>query len=123
MQDTFLRLFRSGTRYEPRAPFRAFLMRIAKTVHLDWRRRRRGEVADPVEHDAERERRVVSEEEVLDLRTAVARLPEKLQAVVELSVRHGWSYARIARELSIPEGTVKSRMYHAVRRLRSELDG
>jgi len=125
VQDTFLRLFRATGRYEPRAPFRAFLIRIAKTVHLDWRRRRRVEVPRGSSPEAELEPSSATgaEDDLLDLRAAMDDLPEKLRAVVELSARRGWSYRRISHELSIPEGTVKSRMYHAVRRLRSELDG
>ena len=59
--------------------------------------------------------------EVLDLETAVSRLPGKLAEVIELSVRQGLSHREVAQRLGIPLGTVKSRMYLAVQRMRKEL--
>ena len=42
--------------------------------------------------------------------------------VVELSVHQGLSQAEVAERLGIPLGTVKSRMHHALRKLRGMLD-
>ena len=60
-------------------------------------------------------------DERLDLRAAVAALPEHLRLVIVLGVDEGLAYAEIAGVLGIPEGTVKSRMFHAVRALREAL--
>jgi RNA polymerase sigma factor (sigma-70 family) len=58
----------------------------------------------------------------LDLRNAVARLDRRDRALLVL---HYWQRATIAecaRELDIPEGTAKSRLNAALRRLRRELE-
>jgi len=45
----------------------------------------------------------------------------KLRDVVRLSVYEGLSHAEVAQRLDIPEGTVKSRLHHALRHLREAL--
>lgn len=52
---------------------------------------------------------------------AVERLPEEHRLVVELAFRQGLSYPEIAVILGIPTGTVKSRMFHAKRKLKELL--
>ena len=52
---------------------------------------------------------------------AVARLPEPFREVLELRLREELSYGQIAQVLEIPVGTVRSRLHHAVQRLRESL--
>lgn len=54
---------------------------------------------------------------------ALATLPPEQRAVVELTFYHGFSYREIAEIANCPVGTVKSRMFHARRKLREELSG
>jgi RNA polymerase sigma-70 factor (ECF subfamily) len=49
---------------------------------------------------------------------ALSRLPVEQRAVVELTYYHDCSYAEIANVLGCPVNTVKTRMFHARRRLR-----
>jgi RNA polymerase sigma-70 factor (ECF subfamily) len=53
---------------------------------------------------------------------AFRRLPPKLQVAATLALVEGQPYAEIADALDIPVGTVKSRVFRAVRALRKELD-
>lgn len=55
------------------------------------------------------------------VRWTLARLPQNEQEVVVLAFYQGFSYREIAQILGIPEGTVKSRMFQARRRLRALL--
>ena len=48
-------------------------------------------------------------------------LPEPQREVVFLTFYEGLSYGEIAGVLGIPEGTVKSRMFHAKRKLAEAL--
>lgn len=54
---------------------------------------------------------------------ALATLPPEQRAVVELTFYHGFSYREIAEIVDCPVGTVKTRMFHARRKLREELSG
>lgn len=54
---------------------------------------------------------------------ALATLSPEQRAVVELTFYHGFSYPEIAEIVDCPVGTVKSRMFHARRKLREELSG
>jgi RNA polymerase sigma-70 factor (ECF subfamily) len=124
VQETFLRLLGAADSYRPRAPFRAFLLRLARNALIDWRRRRavRPDLADG---DAPTQsllaRAGVPAADRLDLDQALDCLSAKLRAVVELSVRNGYSHVEIARLLDVPYGTVKTRMHWAVRKLREAL--
>lgn len=52
---------------------------------------------------------------------ALARLPAEQRAVLELTYYHGFSYPEIAEILGCPHNTVKTRMFHARRKLRTLL--
>lgn len=140
VQEVFLKLFRHADTYTPSGRFEAFAFRVARNAWIDRTRRRaarprlltgQGEAAEdeaPSEiarepapgpgPEALAERR----EEAGRVRTALARLSEAQRLVFELGVVQELPYAEISRLLDIPEGTVKSRMFHAVRRLREELE-
>ena len=52
-------------------------------------------------------------------REAVAQLPEHMRKTVNLVYRDQLKYGEVAESLSVPLGTVKSRMNNALRRLRA----
>jgi RNA polymerase sigma-70 factor (ECF subfamily) len=122
-QETFLRLYRSLDRYSPRAPFAAFLYTIARHAWVDWTRRSRRRETEPVEAIEAKEGPAtgIKVDDRLDLRAAVAALPDHLRLVVVLGIDEGLRYEEIGAVLGIPVGTVKSRMFHAVRALREAL--
>jgi len=133
-QDVFVKLYRGAASYEPRGRFDPFLFRVARNAWLDHLRSREseararsfdaGEAAegapdigpDPSERARDRE-------EAEGVRKAVSALPEGERLVVELGVFQGLRYVEIASILKIPVGTVKSRVFSAVRRLRGQLGG
>lgn len=55
------------------------------------------------------------------LQAALQALPPKLRAVLALREVEGLSYEEIAKAISIPTGTVMSRLYHARRQLAQKL--
>lgn len=131
-QEVFVRLVRYAPRYRQQDRLEAFCFRTARNVWIDNRRSRglrRGETTDtheqlarvsdgqpePIEPLARRE----EAERALAL---LHQLPEGQRLVFELGVISERPYPEIARELGIPVGTVKSRMFNAVRRLRELLE-
>jgi RNA polymerase sigma-70 factor (ECF subfamily) len=57
-----------------------------------------------------------------ELRRALATLPPEQRAVVELTYYHDYAYPEIAQILGCPVDTVKTRMFHARRKLRLLID-
>ena len=62
------------------------------------------------------------QERAVALWQAVDELPEAQREVVVLRYQQGFSYKEIAQTLEISEGTVKSRLFHAHRKLREQLE-
>ena len=135
-QDVFVNVYRSRARYQPTAKVRTYLYRIAHNLWIDHIRRHRhhqvsldaevGESAlrlvDVLKAPAEAEHDTGEDDRVRTrIQLAVAALPEGQREVFVLANNHGMKYQDIAQVLSIPEGTVKSRMHAAVLFLRDEL--
>jgi RNA polymerase sigma-70 factor, ECF subfamily len=125
-QDAFLAALVKLDQYDSARRFGPWLMRIVANAATDRRRRRKvrsavsldeGLVAGGARPD------VVAEREVLlgRLRAALAELPERRRIAVELFDVEGYSHAEIAQVLGIPEGTVRSEVFHARRKLRALL--
>lgn len=64
-----------------------------------------------------------STEEKMTIQQAIAALPEKQRAVILLAYYHDLPQDEIAHILSIPVGTVKSRMHAAMKSLKEQLKG
>ncbi len=125
-QDTFLRLYGYRMKYVLTAKFTTFLYLLARHAWADgvrklkrWRRASFPSDEGPWEvESADDVARIASR---LDLEEALARLSERLRPVVVMSVYQGLAYEEIAAALEIPIGTVKSRMFLALRRLKEDL--
>jgi len=125
-QDAFLGALVKLGQYDASRPFGPWLMRIVANAATDRGRRRRVRRAEPLDEglvaggqrpDAVAEREVLGER----LRQALAELPERRRMAVVLFDVEGYSHAEIAGILSMPEGTVRSEVFHARRRLRTLL--
>ena len=122
-QRTFLRLWRYRAHYEPQAKFTTFLFLLAGQESVDFFRAegRKAGLEEGFAQMAE----VAADSNVHaapaegdDVRRAVASLPPRLRDVVELGVFQDLPYADVAQILGIPVGTVKSRMFNALRKLK-----
>jgi len=126
VQETFMAALRSFHRFERGTNCRAWLIKI---MYHTLSKRRRGEgrlriVSDTEEQIAETVAfepttpHNITEGEVLQ---ALERLPQQFQEVVILSDVEDMTYKEIAAALSIPTGTVMSRLHRGRRLLRAEL--
>ncbi|MFC1453508.1 RNA polymerase sigma factor [Verrucomicrobiota bacterium] len=126
VQDTFIRLFRYRKRYRPSARFKTFLYLVARQVRIDYLRKadRKRRLSDTLRRQREVEQSAVGsvERRAGEAADALARLPDRMKEVVVLSIYQGLKYREIGKILRIPEGTVKSRMFNALRRLREIMD-
>lgn len=130
VQETVLRVWKQAPEV---ASMRAYLFQTARNIMIDMHRaagRRVTEVAE--EHDDAHARRdpletnpAVEIDRALDqmlVEDALARLQEAHRDVVLRLYYRRLTVAEAARELGVPEGTVKSRAFYAVRSLRAVLD-
>lgn len=129
VQETFLRILRHGARYDPSRPARPWIYTVAANIcrarfvkysralltaaDLD-RRAGNGHAPPTLAHASE-----IGEA----VRAAVAALSEEQRVVFVLARYQGLDYPEIAETVGIPVGSVKSRMYRAVRALRDRLKG
>ena len=126
VQETFVEALRSFHRFEKGTNCRAWLIRIM--YHLLSKRRREstrlhvvGDIDEQIAEAVVVEPAASGElagEEVLN---ALKRLPQHYQEVVILADVDDLSYKEIADALSIPAGTVMSRLHRGRSLLRSEL--
>ena len=112
-QDAFVRAFRFLRRYRAEAKFSTWLFTIARNCAMDElrraTRRRRTRHRAEVEADALAADQSIS----IEVKEAVAALPLDLREPVVLIDMLGLPYREVARMLSVPEGTVKSRVHRA----------
>lgn len=137
-QEVFVRLFKARARYSPDAAPNTFVFRIAKNLWIDVYRSKRARPEatsiDAADDDGDDDRAanlessarsplddLGREEDQQRLRAALLQLPEGQRAVLALAVGQSMKYERIADILSIPVGTVKSRVHAAVLNLRKLL--
>ena len=118
-QETFLRVHRRLATFRFRSKFSTWVFTIARNAGIDALRSRERRArlleqlppprlaGDPVER--------------VEVAAAVASLPEKLREAFVLVEVLGLSYQEAADMLGAPEGTVKSRVFSAMKRLREAL--
>jgi RNA polymerase sigma-70 factor (ECF subfamily) len=131
VQDAFLSLWRSGTRYDrTRGSVRSWILSVVHNRAVDTFRREATrsslQVGDEglaerlpsgelIEADAERR------DDAGRVRGALRDLPVDQREVIELSYFGGFTHLEIAEMLSLPPGTVKGRMRLGLSKLRIAL--
>jgi RNA polymerase sigma factor (sigma-70 family) len=120
LQETFLQAVRSADRLPGVTLPRAWLFGIARHVLARHYRGLADFVAQPeVETQAIDE--APEDQRLPAMREAIRQLAPELRETLELRLNDELSYDEIAGVLAIPIGTVRSRLHHAVRRLRFAL--
>jgi len=134
-QNTFLQFHQRLELYDAGRPVRPWLYTIATNQAIDTLRKNgrhdqvsldanpgydeeAGTFAELIEGKAtEPLEALIGAERRQWVRNAVSSLPERLRLVLILAYYQGLSYREIAEVLSVPVGTVKSRLHTAVSRL------
>ena len=127
-QETMVQIWRKAGQYDPsKAVPAAWIFRIARNLQIDRLRRRR---LHEVELTAEAERsddgeaeheRLIERPDADKLREMVDTLPAEQIEAVRMAFFEGLSHAEVAERLSIPLGTVKSRLRLAFGKLRTAM--
>jgi RNA polymerase sigma-70 factor, ECF subfamily len=122
VQEAFVIAWRRRATLREDAAFGPWLRRIVLRECLRWRRHPWVRWLTLTEHVVSKDHQP-GDTERLDVARAVARLPTQLRAVIFLHFFEDLTLNAVANELRIPEGTVKTRLYDALRRLGVSLAG
>ena len=119
--ETFWRIWRAHARFDPRQGFGPWARRIASHVAFDFLKRRARELTNPLTSEPARPPAFPDRYLETAIRHAFRELPLKLQVAARLSLVEERSSAEIAQALGISVPAVKSRIFRAIRHLRSTL--
>lgn len=121
-QETWIRVVRHATGYNPDFAFATWLFRIAWNLAMNHLGARRHEALPP-ESDAtpdpapHPEAQAITTAEQQRLRDGLRALPPALGELLALRYFEELTERELAQRLQIPAGTVKSRLHHAHRKL------
>ena len=132
-QQTWLRVMERIQNYDPRRSFEGWLFAVAHNLAIDHLRRRRPESLDePIASERtlsdltrsdtpDALEQFLSKERAGCVLEAVAELPPSFREVITLRFEEEMKLEEIAGVLSLPMGTVKTRLHRALKALRNTL--
>jgi RNA polymerase sigma-70 factor (ECF subfamily) len=119
VQETYLLVIQKLHHLQRPEAFRGWLSRIALHVCYGWRRKARP--TEPLQPDHAVAPGVTTSG-TLDLRAALETLPARDRDILILREYLGLSYEELADALSLADGTVRSRLFHARKKLKALLE-
>lgn len=121
--ETFWRIHRAHARFDPQRSFGAWARRIATNQALDYLKRAPREIGiyEDFPQSEAADDLGVREDTRRKLQRAFGQLPPKLRLTATLALIEERPYEEIAESLGVPVGTVKSRVFRAIRILRKKL--
>jgi RNA polymerase sigma-70 factor (ECF subfamily) len=129
-QEVFLYVWKKACRYDAvRASVSSWLVLITRSRSLDRLRKlqRFDHLVEEYQHEDSPPRQpegfgqVLSGERATRVRRALGRLPPPQRKAVELAFYHGWTQKEVAERTGVPLGTIKTRTFLAMKKLRREL--
>jgi len=128
VQEAFLAVWRTAARFVPeRGKASTWIMTLVHRRAVDLVRREERRRADALERAPEQEAvEAVDEEAWLRLQrervqSALKKLPDQQREAIELAYYGGFTQSELAERLGQPVGTIKSRMFNGLARLRELL--
>lgn len=130
VQEAFVSLWKQAPRFDPaRGQVRSWLLTIVHHKAVDAVRRRAGQrernlpvgAADFIAAQGTPGERVEQTMDAEAVREAVRRIPEDQRRTVEMAYFMGMTHIEIAERMSVPLGTVKSRLRIGLEKMREYL--
>ncbi len=124
LQETFLKIWNNIDNYQPvKGTLFTWMATIARNTALDKKRLK------SYEHETKTESIVTGENDPsvsanignINIPDLIKNIPEKYRILVDKMFLNGYTQQEIADEMSIPLGTVKTRLREAISILRNEL--
>jgi RNA polymerase sigma-70 factor, ECF subfamily len=127
VQDAFLTIWRTASRFMPeRGKASTWILTLVHRRAVDAVRREQRRRADPLERAAEPAVEGAEDDAFLRLQrervqAALRHLPDAQREALELAYYGGFSQSELAERLGQPLGTIKSRMFGGLSRMRELL--
>lgn len=130
VQEAFLQVWRSAASFRAeRAKASTWILTLVHRRAVDLVRREERRQADPLTDETDSVQAPEQTEEAAWLRferervqAALRQLPDVQREALELAYYGGFSQSELAERLGVPLGTIKSRMFSGLARLRELLD-
>lgn len=130
LQESWMAIVRGIGRLDDPSSFRAWAYRIVANKCADWIRKnkRRRDLTEQMTIESEglvvesAEVELEKQDDISQVRSALRKLPGDRQIILTLKYVDEMSTREISKALNIPQGTVKSRLYHAREDLKSILE-
>lgn len=128
-QEVFLQAFHHAHTYRGEASIKTWLLKITRNRSYNYRKStflKKVLLVDTVrlnERSRSAEQEFLDQEATNDVWKQVFALPTKLRVVLILHAKYQLPMSEIAAVLGIPEGTVKSRLHNARKKLSMQLKG
>ena len=132
VQEAFIQAFVKLDSFRAKSAFYTWLYRIGFNAAISKRRRKRIEISveqnremtgdEPVDNGDSPSDRLLREEQVDQVHTALDALSDEHRAILVLREIEGCGYETISEILDLPVGTVRSRLHRARLQLRGQLN-
>ncbi len=128
LHDVFMEVWRSAGRFEGRSKVQTWVFGIAYRKVIDLHRKRgrvdlTDDVPESVDEDADAEACLAAGQEAEHVRNCVRQLKDDHRTAISLAFYDDMTYGEIALVSGVPEGTVKTRIFHAKKLLLRCLQG
>ncbi|MDH3579816.1 MAG: sigma-70 family RNA polymerase sigma factor [Hyphomicrobiales bacterium] len=129
VQDVMMTVWRKVELYAPeRGSVATWIFTIARNARIDRIRRGSSQPYEDIDDfelmsaDKDAEEEAFSSQQAVRVARAIAGLPDEQRKIIELAYVNDMPQSQIAADLTLPLGTVKSRMRLAYAKLRTELE-
>jgi RNA polymerase sigma-70 factor, ECF subfamily len=123
VQETFYKAFLSIKKLKEPKFFSTWLTKILINSALSFIKKQKKYVLFSESHEQKYSTTHPHQEEKIDLLRAIMALPNKYKTIINLRFYLDYSLAQIAEVLDIPEGTVKTQIHRATKKLEKMLGG
>lgn len=128
LHDVFMDVWRSAARFEGRSTVKTWVFGIAYRKTMDhFRRTSRtdltDEIAETVDDSPDAEACLLAAQNAAHVRHCLGTLKPAQRSAIEMAFYEDMSYAEIGEATDAPEGTIKTRIFHAKKLLLRCLEG
>ncbi|MDD8023168.1 MAG: sigma-70 family RNA polymerase sigma factor [Paracoccaceae bacterium] len=128
LHDVFIEVWRSAGRFEGKSKVQTWVFAIAWRKVIDLRRKTGridlpGETPDLVDETTDTEAALLAGQEAAHLRHCLNELGDEHRMAITLAFYEDMPYGQIAEVAHVPEGTIKTRIFHAKKLLLRCLSG